>query len=221
MRHLSPQAPAVDLVFAQPYLTHGLPARGVGEAPVPGQPNAGELILALKSAPPAVDFSTGSDRAGGFVAPNLSVRGISRALGAIGESGNAPSPFDAGTFDPASFLSGAMPKLFGLFDLLELLQAAGLDEAPAFVSDALAPITKLLTEAERLKSALAEAPGAARLGGRPGGPRRGRGGRAAGEGRAGRPGRPGDHPRRRVARSPAGTARRDRSGDDCRGPPAR
>ena len=157
MRHLAPQAPAVDLVYAKPYLTLGLPARGADESPVPGQPNSGELILALKSAPPAVDFSTGSDRAGGFVAPNLSVRGISRALGAIGESGNAPSAFDAGAFDPASFLSGAMPKLFGLFDLLELLQAAGFDEAPAFVSDALEPVTKLLTEAQRLKSALADA----------------------------------------------------------------
>ncbi|HEY3337567.1 MAG TPA: hypothetical protein VGK18_03615 [Propionicimonas sp.] len=158
MRHLAPQAPAVDLVFAKPYLTHGLPARGLGEAPVAGQPNAGELILALKSAPPAVDFSTGSDRAGGFVAPNIAVRGISRALGAIGESGNAPSPFDAGTFDPARFLAGAMPKLFGLFDLLSLLLPnGGLGDAPAFVSDALAPITKLLTEAERLRTALADA----------------------------------------------------------------
>ncbi|MGO4385444.1 hypothetical protein, partial [Specibacter sp. RAF43] len=123
MRHLAPQAPAVDVVFAQPYLAHGLPARGMDAAPVPGAPNAGELVLALKSAPAAVDFSSGSDRAGGFLAPNLSVKGISRALGAIGESGAGPSPFDAGTFDPASFLSGALPKLFGLFSLLDLLKA--------------------------------------------------------------------------------------------------
>ena len=157
MRHLAPQAPAVDLVFAKPYLANGLPARALDAKPVPGTPNAGELILALKSAPAAVDFTNGSDRAGGFVAPNLSVKGISRALGAIGESGNAPSPFDAGAFDPASFLSGAMPKLFGLFSLLDLLEAAGFDEAPAFVSDALDAVTKLLTEAERLKAAIDDA----------------------------------------------------------------
>ena len=157
MRHLAPQAPAVDLVFAKPYLSAGLPERLLDARPVPGAPNAGELILALKSAPAAVDFTSGSDRAGGFVAPNLSVQGISRALGAIGESGNAPSPFDAGTFDPASFLSGAMPKLFGLFSLLDLLEVAGFDEAPAFVSDALDAVTKLLTEAQRLKAALDDA----------------------------------------------------------------
>ena len=157
MRHLAPQAPAVDLVFAKPYLANGLPARALDARPVPGTPNAGELILALKSAPAAVDFTSGSDRAGGFVAPNLSVKGISRALGAIGESGNAPSAFDSGAFDPSSFLSGAFPKLFGLFSLLDLLDAAGLDEAPAFVSDALDAVTKLVTEAQRLKGALDDA----------------------------------------------------------------
>ncbi|NMR19069.1 hypothetical protein [Cellulomonas fimi] len=157
MRHLAPQAPAVDLVLAKPYLAHGLPTRAVDAAPVPGTPNAGELVLALKSLPPAVDFTSGSDRSGGFVAPNLSVQGVSRALGAVGVSGDAPTPFDAGAFDPASFLSGAMPKLFGLFSLLDLLDAAGLDEAPAFVSDALDAVTKLRTEALRLRAALDDA----------------------------------------------------------------
>jgi hypothetical protein len=157
MRHLAPQAPAVDLVFAKPYLANGLPARALDAKPVPGTPNAGELVLALKSAPAAVDFTSGSDRAGGFVAPNLSVKGVSRALGAIGESGNAPSAFDTGAFDPSSFLSGAFPKLFGLFSLLDLLEVAGLDEAPAFVSDALDAVTKLVTEAQRLKAAVDDA----------------------------------------------------------------
>lgn len=157
MRHLTPQAPAVDLTFAKPYLADGLPDRAPDAPPVPGLPNAGELILALKSAPPAIDFSGGSDRSGGFITPNLSVKGLSRALGAIGESGAGPSPFDAGTFDPSTFLAGAMPKLFGLFSLLDLLEAAGLGEAPAFVSDALDAVTKLMTEAQRLKAALNEA----------------------------------------------------------------
>lgn len=154
MRHLAPQAPAVDLVFANRYLSDGLPARAPDAPPVPGVPNPGELILALSSAPPAIDFTSGSDRSGGFVAPNLSVRGMSRALGAVGVSGNGPSPVDAGTFDPASFLAGALPKLFGLFNLLDLLAPAGLDEAPAFVSDALDAVTNLLTEAQRLRAAL-------------------------------------------------------------------
>lgn len=157
MRHLAPQAPAVDLELAKPYLLHGLPRRALDAPPVPGAPNSGELVLALTSPPPAVDFSTGSDRAGGFVSPNLSVQGLSRALGAVGEDGTGPSAFEAGRFDPKELLSGAFPKLFGLFDLLELLQEAGFDEAPAFVSDALDALTRLLTEAQRLQAALGEA----------------------------------------------------------------
>lgn len=154
MRHLAPQAPQVDLVLAKPYLADGLPARLPGGAPVPGTPNAGELILALKGAPAAVDFSSRSDRSGGFVAPNLPVRGVSRALGAIGESGDVPSPFDAGTFDPTTFLAGALPKLFGLFRLDELIEATGLDQAPAFVTDALDAVATMQAEATRLRAAL-------------------------------------------------------------------
>jgi hypothetical protein len=161
MRHLSPQAPQVDLEFAKPYLLHGLPDR-VPDAPtIPGVPNTGELLLALKGAAAAIDFSSGTDRSGGFVAPNVTVRGISRALGAIGESGDLPSPkFDAGQFDPASFLAGALPKLFGLFSLLELIPddvVQALDKAPAFVTDALEAVAKMEAEATRLKKALDEA----------------------------------------------------------------
>ncbi|MFC9919600.1 hypothetical protein [Agromyces binzhouensis] len=158
MRHLSPQAPAVDLRYAVPYTTLGLPARDRDADPVAGVPNAGEMILAVTSSAPAVDFSSGSDRAGGFVAPNLSVKGLSRALGAVGVSGDTPSPFDAGKFDPSTYLAGALPRLFGLFDLVELLeQGAGLDRAPKFVADALQPITKLLAEAQRLRQGLLDA----------------------------------------------------------------
>ncbi|MFC3687210.1 hypothetical protein [Aquipuribacter hungaricus] len=159
MRHLSPQAPAVDLVFAQPYLADGLPVRGVDAPPVPGAPNTGELVLALKpGTAPVVDFTGGSDRSGGFVAPNLTVRGISRVLGAVGEDGTGPSPSVDGRFDPAVFLAGAFPKLFGLFSLLELLEPDGdLAEAPAFVSDSLDALASMLGEAQRLRAALDEA----------------------------------------------------------------
>ena len=154
MRHLAPQAPAVDLVFATPYLDLGLPERALDATPLAGTPNAGEVILALKSLPAAVDFSNGSDRAGGFISPNLSVKAMSRALGAVGD----PSALVDGKFDPDSFLAGAFPKLFGLFSLLDLLEKDQLlDAAPAFVSDALDAVTKLITEAQRLKAALDEA----------------------------------------------------------------
>lgn len=154
MRHLAPQAPAVDLAYAKNYLADGLPAHGPDGKPLPGLPNAGEIVLALRSAAPAVDFTGGSQRSGGFVAPNITVRGLSRSLGAVGASGDLPSPLDGGSFDPSSILAGALPRLFGLFSLLDLLKAAGLDEVPAFVSDALDAVGQLAAQAQRLRDEL-------------------------------------------------------------------
>ena len=158
MRHLAPQAPAVDLAYAQPYLQHGLPERRPGDPPAGNPGNRGELVLALTSVAAAVDFSKGSDRSGGFVAPNLQIRGLSRALGAVGENGAPGGRLNDGQFDPATFLQGALPKLFGLFSLLDLLVGgSGLDRAPAFVTEALDEMGKLLSEARRLRDAFAQA----------------------------------------------------------------
>jgi hypothetical protein len=155
MRHLAPQAPAVDLEYAQPYLQHGLPARRPGDPPGGNPGNRGELVLKLTSAPAAIDFSKGSERSGGFVAPNLQVVGLSRSLGAVGDDGTGP--LSNGQFDPAAFLGSALPKLFGLFSLLDLLVDGLLDRAPAFVTEALDAVNKLLSEARRLRDALQQA----------------------------------------------------------------
>ena len=58
MRHLSPQAPGVDLVYAKPFLDD---ADGFGAG------NPSQLLLVLAGLAPAVDFSGGSDRSGGFL----------------------------------------------------------------------------------------------------------------------------------------------------------
>ncbi len=129
MRHLSPQAPAVDLTYAVPFMTSGLAPRVPGQPPG-GGPNPAELVMALASTAPQIDFSKGSDRSGGFLSPNMAVRGLSRALGAVGEDGAGAGGLTDGKFDPASFLAGALPKLFGLFSLLDLLEEAGLGEVP-------------------------------------------------------------------------------------------
>ena len=147
MRHLSPQAPGVDLVYAKAFLDD---ADGFGAG------NPSELLLALAGAPPAVDFSGGSDRSGGFLTPNLLVRGVSRSLGAVGEDGTKPdSGLAHGQFNAKAFLDGALPKLFGLFSLVDLLDAAGLDlsKAPEFVTEALDTVSAVVSEADRLRTA--------------------------------------------------------------------
>lgn len=144
MRHLAPASPKVDLSFTQAYLDHGF-----------GAGNPAQLFLGLAGTAP-ISFSDGSDRSGGFIEPNFAVRGLSRTLGAVGDDGTSPQGLSQGEFDPATFLDGALPKLFGLFSLVEILDAldVDLDNAPAFVTEALDAVTSIASEVERLQDAL-------------------------------------------------------------------
>ena len=65
----------------------------------------------------------------------------------------------ANSFDPAKFLQGALPKLFGLFDLIDVLAAIGLDlcRAPSFITETLNRIAGLLDDLTKLEGVLADA----------------------------------------------------------------
>ena len=68
-----------------------------------------------------VDFS--SDKAGGFATPNLGVSTLTRSLGPLaGKAADALTD----TFDPASFFGDGLAKLFGSFDLADLLPSSTL-----------------------------------------------------------------------------------------------
>lgn len=89
----------------------------------------------------------GSDRAGGFIQPNLTIAGLSTEAGPVGDLQSVAH----NAFDPAALLGDAMPKLFGLFKLTDLLKAGGLDEAPKLVTDALDSATALIREIDAAK----------------------------------------------------------------------
>ena len=83
------------------------------------------------------------------------VRALSRSLGAVGDDGSTPGGLASGAFDPKTFLAGAFPRLFGLFSLVDLLDAIGigLDDAPSFVTEALDTVGAIRSEALRLRAA--------------------------------------------------------------------
>ena len=164
LRHIAGQAPGVDLEFAQAYLADEpeADAEGAGSDPGFGPGNPGGLFLTIPGPPVSVDFTAGSDRAGGFVAPNQMVRALSRSLGAVGDDGSTPGGLIDGTFDPATFLEGALPKLFGLFSLVDLIEAVTgeeltLKDAPSFVTDALDKVSAIATQVQRLQQAIEDA----------------------------------------------------------------
>ena len=150
-------------------------------------------------------------RPAGSSRPTCPCRGISRALGAIGESGNAPSAFDAGTFDPASFLSGAMPKLFGLFSLLDLLEVAGPRRGAGVRVRRARRRHQAAHRGAAAQGGARRRPGAAGAGGRERGARGRAGRRAARQGRARRARRHAHGPPRRARRRRAGAARQPRT----------
>lgn len=161
MRHLAGQSPGVDLEFATSYLADD-PGADDATQPGFGPANPSGLFLRLASAPVSLDFTAGSDRAGGFVAPNLSVRALSRSLGAVGDDGSTPGGLADGTFDPTTFLKDALPKLFGLFSLVDLIEAVTgqtltLDDAPSFVTDALDKGSAIGAQVQRMQEAIAAA----------------------------------------------------------------
>lgn len=143
VQRLSPVGP-VTIEYSDVYL-----ANGFG-----GAKNAGEVWAELPS-PSKLSFGqgapSGSDKAGGFVQPDLPIAGLSRIKGTVGEVAKVAE----GKFDPAAFLGGALPKLFGLVELTDLLDAVGvdLDDAPNVVSEALDRIEGFLADLDRAKQA--------------------------------------------------------------------
>ncbi|WP_459957884.1 LysM peptidoglycan-binding domain-containing protein [Nocardia sp. IFM 10818] len=102
-----------------------------------------------------LDFAKGSDQGGGFIEPSVGVAALSRTLGAIGDANADPgSALRRGDFDPSAFLAGALPKLFGLFDLMKIINRTGLDRAPNLITEQLGMIGSLASEFARLVAAL-------------------------------------------------------------------
>lgn len=94
----------------------------------------------------------GTDKSGGFLAPEQAIRGLSRASGTVGDvAGMATN-----TFNPEEFLKNALPKLFGLVSLLDLLKLVA-GKAPALVSEALDRAEGFLADLQRAKDQAADA----------------------------------------------------------------
>jgi hypothetical protein len=138
----------VAISYAQPYLDHEFGGAG----------NAGE-VWAKVLQPPELKFGdagAGSDKAGGFMQPNLMIDGLSRIKGTVGDIDSVAT----GGFDPAAFLAQiSLPKLFGIVDLLDILALVGidLDDAPDIVSETLGRIESFIADLERAKTMVEEA----------------------------------------------------------------
>lgn len=143
MRHLTPASPVTAVTYSSIYLSGGFGGAG----------NPGDVFLDLK-APTKIEFGS-TEHSGGFIKPDIRLAVLSRVIGLAGDSATVA----ANSFDPAKFLQGALPKLFGLFDLIDVLAAVGLDlsKAPSFITETLNRIAGLLDDLTKLEAVLADA----------------------------------------------------------------
>ena len=165
VQRLSPIG-AVAIAFRDEYVAAGkLDGPGVGDVwarvldGVGYDPNGPDPNADPTSPAAAVSFGeggAGSDKSGGFFSPDLPVRAISAVTGPVGDIDSAVT----GAFDPEKFLEGAMPKLFGLIDLVELLDPNG-GTLPALVTDTLGKVASFVKDVERLVALVADAKGEA------------------------------------------------------------
>jgi hypothetical protein len=149
------------IAYHQTYLDHGFGAPdNAGEVWAQlVRDQAGDLYDVVPDAPKVMSFGqgspSGSDKAGGFLQPNAAIAGLSRLKGTVNDLDTVAS----GDFDPAAFLGSALPKLFGVVELVDLLQAVGvsLDDAPDLVSETLDRIEAFTEDLERAKRLVQEA----------------------------------------------------------------
>lgn len=150
-RHLAPNAEPLTLEYAEAYLNNGFDAGNEGQ------------VFARVVGEAAKILYESTDRAGGLIAPNLPIEGLSRKLGPVGDvAAIAQGGFNADQF--LDTLGDQLPKLFGIVSLTDLLDSATqeLDRAPRFLTEMLDVPLALIADLPRLVAALESA--AERLG---------------------------------------------------------
>jgi hypothetical protein len=98
---------------------------------------------------------SGSDKAGGFLSPDLPIRGLSRLSGTIGDLDGMATQ----TFDAKAFLQGALPKLFGMVDLVDLVEDVTGEplKIPSVISEELDRVEAFLADLEKAKQVAEDA----------------------------------------------------------------
>ena len=148
MKRLAPQADPVDVTYAAPYRSSQFTGANVDA----------QVFLALAT-PAQISFDSSvpggtTEKSGGFLQPDLPVRGLSRTLGTVGDIDSLVAAPGGDAFDPAQFLAGALPKLFGLFSLVDIIGKDVIAAAPKFLTQTLGEIAGMLADLESLEQVL-------------------------------------------------------------------
>jgi hypothetical protein len=152
VQHLSPVGP-LEISYEDNYKTNGFDEEGENN-------NPGEVWAQFTDTSKVLRFgeiaTAGSDKAGGFLQPNIPIRGLSRVKGLVGDLAMATN------YDPTQYFTAPLdllPKLFGIIPLADLLKSIGIDlnDAPTVISEALNFVEVFRSNLYRAKSFAEEA----------------------------------------------------------------
>ncbi len=162
VQQLSPTGP-VPIAYHPAYKAHGFT----------GAANSGELwarvLVQGEQQPehatdpvvplPVLRFGdgapSGSDKSGGFLTPNVPIRGLSRLTGTVGDAAGMATQ----SFDPKAYFKDSSPKLFGLIDLGDVTVTVDSDlpRIPKIISEMVGRVEALVEDIGRAAESLADA----------------------------------------------------------------
>ena len=113
---------------------------------------------------PAVDLpelrfgkdGASTDRSGGFLAPSVPIRGLSRVTGAVGSADDNAAKL---SFSPKDYFKGSSPKLFGIVPLEDLALNVDSDllRIPKIISEFVGRVEALVDDIARAATKVADA----------------------------------------------------------------
>jgi len=143
IQRLTPGGGNQQVAYPQIYTNSGFAAANAGNVYLELVRTAGTDLV-----PDTTQLAFGSsERSGGFIKPDVVVAGLARSTGLVSSVSDAAQ----GKFDPAE-LFGTLPKLFGIYNLFELVAETALGHAPKFVTQALDQVAGLLEDLAQLRA---------------------------------------------------------------------
>jgi hypothetical protein len=136
------------VTFAPAFLDHGF-----------GDKNSTMQLLFELAEELPMQFSSQSDKSGGFVSPDMALKAVSRVQGLVGGELDKLNMGEAAAGDVFPDVGDLLPKLFGAVSLLDILDAAGLDVQPKLLSDVQDELSDLINDVGRLTTEVTDVPG--------------------------------------------------------------
>jgi hypothetical protein len=157
IKHMVGNNSPAKIKYPDKFLTAGFDKTG----------NNGQIFAELVNAV-GLSFNGQGDRSGALVQPNMSIKGLSRSIGLVGGSDDPSNTSHdkvmGGEFDPTQFFKEMSPMIFGVINLMDVVNKIGpgldgglLDKVPRFITEAMKAVDSLMNDLDTLQTIVNDA----------------------------------------------------------------